>query len=159
LRRLARPTLIEFDRYCCNVLFVEPDDTVALSTFADAAVVSRHLADTIRSEALVLCDEFRRVVAILFDPPAELALAVGWSLLDALDVRAAQTMLVTVGRRAAVTAGHGAQYAALRRTHMLQGLQLLDITVVGDDATVASVAISHDPDPVWFDPVAEPFAA
>jgi hypothetical protein len=141
------------------VLFVEPDDAAVLATFADASVLSRHLADAVRSEALVLCDEFRRVVAVLFDPPAELALAVGWSLIDVMDVPAAQTLLVTTTKQATLTADHALQYAALRRTHMLQGLQLLDIVVVGDDSTVASVAISHDPDPVWFDPVALPSAA
>ncbi|MEY2521670.1 MAG: hypothetical protein QOJ66_235, partial [Ilumatobacteraceae bacterium] len=41
-------------------------------------------------------------------------------------------------------------YFELRRIHMLQGLQLLDILIV-DHERVQSLAIACDPDAVWFE--------
>ncbi|HSB85106.1 MAG TPA: hypothetical protein VLD86_02300, partial [Ilumatobacteraceae bacterium] len=41
-------------------------------------------------------------------------------------------------------------YFELRRIHLLQGLQLLDVLLV-DHQRVSSLAIACDPDAVWFD--------
>ncbi len=49
-------------------------------------------------------------------------------------------------------------YFELRRIHMLQGLQLLDILMV-DHERVQSLAIACDPDAVWFEEFAPMEAA
>jgi len=49
-------------------------------------------------------------------------------------------------------------YFELRRIHMRQGLQLLDILIV-DHERVQSLAIACDPDAVWFEQFAPISAA
>ena len=49
-------------------------------------------------------------------------------------------------------------YQSLRRMHVLQGLQLMDVVLV-DGERVQSLAIACDPDPIWFEPFTPDAAA
>ena len=107
----------------------------------------------VQREVLVLLDEQRRISGMLLDPPAELGLFVGRCAVPGLEAPFCQT--VTIVLRDHVPTGppdeHDKRgYHALRRIHMAQGLQLLDVLVSDGDA-VRSLAIGCDPDPIWFD--------
>ena len=80
-------------------------------------------------------------------------LVIGSCELPALEVPFCQTLSVVVADRRLGGPPDDDErqgYLSLRRLHMLQGLQLLDVLLVGDDA-VQSLAIACDPDPIWFD--------
>jgi hypothetical protein len=69
-----------------------------------------------------------------------------------------QTMVIVIDddvRQGPPTPDQAHAYHAIRRAHMAQGLQLLDVVLTdGDD--VCSLAIGCDPDPVWFDEFVAP---
>lgn len=137
-----------------------PDLSPVLADFSDAAHLAFEVFDLpVEREALVLLDEFRRVTAILVDPPAPLGLLIGWSDLPGLEVPFCQTLSIvavdSVG--GAPSEADLAGYHGLRRMHVLQGLQLLDVLLVAGER-VQSLAIAGDPDAVWFTPF-EPLTA
>ena len=133
----------------------DPESPLWLTEFGDAVSLALDIGDLlpVRHEAVVLLDEHRRITAMLLDPPAEVGLFVGHHAPPGAEAPFCQT--VTIVLRDHVPMGppsaddrHG--YQALRRIHMAQGLQLLDVLVTDRDA-VRSLAIGCDPDPVWFD--------
>jgi hypothetical protein len=107
---------------------------------------------------LVLLDELRTVTAVVVDPPPPVGVLIGRCEVPGLEVPFCQTMsLVVVDRVHEGAPSHDDRtgYLALRRFHVLQGLQLLDVILV-DGERVQSLAIACDPDPIWFEPF-EPF--
>lgn len=154
-RQRRRPTLdLLFHGEACAVLHPDPDDPIVLTGYTEASALTLELTDLdVRHEALVLLDELRHVTAILLDPPPSVGVFIGRVDGAGLEVPFAQTLSVVMQRRvaAAPTADERAGYLALRRIHMLQGLQLLDV-ILTDGDRVQSLAIACDPDPVWFEP-------
>jgi hypothetical protein len=140
-------------------LLPDPDDTMRLLTFGDAAALGLALFDSaVEREVLVLLDEHRRITAMVVDPPAEIGLLAGHCLAPVLAVPFCQTLVISYVDRMDDAAALRDLYLAVRRAHVLQGLQLVDMVLVGLDRT-HSLAIAHDPDPVWFDPVVSADAA
>lgn len=145
------------------VWFPGPDDPIALESFGDVATLAFEVQEMPATrEVLVLLDELRRVTAIVLDPPPPLGVFIGWSTVPGAEVPFSQTISIVftddVGHIGDIGDGSpSAQdrdgYFALRRLHMLQGLQLLDIVLV-DTEQVRSLAIACDPDAVWFEPFA-----
>lgn len=151
--------------YHWGICYPDPDEPIVIAGFGEAAILATGILDLpARNEVVVLLDERRRVTALLLDPPGEIGLLVGRTALPGLDAPFCQTMCVEVNAevyfgppREADRAG----YHALRRAHMAQGLQLLDV-ILTDGDTVRSMAIGCDPEPVWFDefvPLADQRAA
>ncbi len=145
---------IHFGNQPCYVWLPDPDEPLVIAEFGDAAKLASGVLDMpINREVLVLLDERRQVTAMYADPPTELGLFVGWCDGPGLEVPFSQTMTICVTDHVP-TAPPSEQdrvgYFELRRLHMLQGLQLLDILMV-DHERVQSLAIACDPDPVWFD--------
>ena len=96
---------------------------------------------------MVLLDERRQVTAMFADPPTELGLFVGWCDEPGLEVPFSQTMMICLAHHVANAAPDPKDrigYFELRRIHMLQGLQLLDVLMV-DHERVQSLAIACDP--------------
>lgn len=145
---------IRFGDQPCYVWLPNPDEPLVIAEFADAANLATAVLDMpVTKEVLVLLDEGRRVTAMFVDPPTELGLFVGWCDGPGLEVPFVQTMTICLA--SCLPRSHPAEqdrigYFELRRIHMLQGLQLLDILMV-DHERVQSLAIACDPDAVWFD--------
>ena len=153
---------IHFGNQPCYVWLPSPDEPLVIAEFADAANLASAVLDMpIDKEALVLLDERRRVTAMFVDPPIELGLFVGWCDGPGLEVPFSQTMTICVTQNvqdAPPDETDRVGYFELRRIHMLQGLQLLDILMV-DHERVQSLAIACDPDPIWFEEFAPTGAA
>ena len=145
---------IQYGSQPCSVWLPSPDEPLIIAEFADAASLASAVVDMpIDKEVLVLLDERRRVTALIADPPTELGLFVGWCDGPGLEVPFAQTMTICVCTsvpEAPPDERDRLGYFELRRIHMLQGLQLLDVLLV-DQERVQSLAIACDPDAVWFD--------
>jgi hypothetical protein len=145
---------IQYGNQPCSVWLPNPDESLVIADFADAANLASAVVDMpIEKEVLVLLDERRRVTAIIADPPTELGLFVGWCDGPGLEVPFSQTMTICVTatvREAPPDEKDRVGYFELRRLHMLQGLQLLDVLMV-DHERVQSLAIACDPDAVWFE--------
>ncbi len=145
---------IQYGSQPCSVWLPNPDEPLVIADFADAANLASAVVDMpIEKEVLVLLDERRRVTALIADPPTELGLFVGWCDGPGLEVPFSQTMTICVAAcvpEAPPDERDRLGYFELRRIHMLQGLQLLDVLMV-DHERVQSLAIACDPDAVWFD--------
>ncbi len=145
---------IHFGNQPCYVWLPDPDEPLVIAEFGDAANLASGVLDMpVDKEVLVLLDERRQVTAMYADPPTELGLFVGWCDGPGLEVPFSQTMTICVTDHVPQTPPSEQDrvgYIELRRIHMLQGLQLLDILMV-DHERVQSLAIACDPDPVWFD--------
>jgi hypothetical protein len=145
---------IHYGNQPCYVWMPNPDEPLVIAEFADAANLASGVLDmAVDKEVLVLLDERRHVTAMFADPPTELGLFVGWCDGPGLEVPFAQTMTICVAHhvpQAPPSEKDRVGYFELRRIHMLQGLQLLDVLMV-DHERVQSLAIACDPDPVWFD--------
>ena len=97
-----------------------------------------------------------RVTFLTFDGMTALDALGGYEVLarvPGLEVEFCQTLSIVVAEPP--TPGeppshHRDGYFALRRFHMLQGLQLLDVILVDSDL-IQSLAIACDPDPIWFE--------
>jgi hypothetical protein len=145
---------IRYGNQPCSVWLPNPDEPLIIAQFADASNLASAVVDMpIDNEVLVLLDERRRVTAMIADPPTELGLFVGWCDGPGLEEPFSQTMTICV--TAAVPQQPPSEldrlgFFELRRIHMLQGLQLLDVLMV-DHERVLSLAIACDPDAVWFD--------
>ena len=153
---------IHFGDQPCYVWLPSPDDPVIVAEFADAANLATAVLDMpVEKEVMVLLDERRQVTAMFADPPTELGLFVGWCDGPGLEVPFSQTMMICVADYvpiAALDERDRIGYFELRRIHMLQGLQLLDILIV-DQERVQSLAIACDRDAVWFEEFAPISAA
>ena len=145
---------IQYGNQPCSVWLPNPDEPLVIADFADAANLASAVVDMpIDKEVLVLLDELRRVTAMISDPPTELGLFVGWCDGPGLEVPFSQTMTICVTERVSEAPPDERDrlgYFELRRIHMLQGLQLLDVLMV-DHERVQSLAIACDPDAVWFE--------
>jgi len=154
-RRRADARLeVEFETESFRLWLPDPDDPMVIADFAEAAALACDLTlMPVEQELLLLLDAHRRVTALLLDPPAPVGLMVGMLELPTAEVEFSQTLSIVIvdhiDDEPAVIDREG--YLALRRVHMLQGLQLLDVILVDDDR-VQSLAITCDPDPAWFDP-------
>ncbi|MFN6118653.1 MAG: hypothetical protein ACK5CE_03290 [Actinomycetes bacterium] len=131
-----------------------PDDPLVVSGFGDAASLALELTDwPVEREVLVLLDARRRVTAMLIDPPPLVGIFVGAVDLPASEVGFCQTLSIVVAEPPTdgpPPARHREGYHALRRWHVLQGLQLLDV-ILAHPERVQSLAIACDPDAIWFD--------
>ena len=152
-----RPSLrLQSDDREWTICHPHPDDAIVLSCFGDAAMLALDVLDMpVQREVVVLLDEYRRVTALLLDPPPEVGMLVGMIGLPGLEAPFCQTMCIVI--QPEVHGGPPAEadrrgYHALRRAHMAQGLLLLDV-VLTDGDTVRSLAIGCDPDPAWFDQI------
>ncbi len=133
----------------------DPESPLSVTAFGDAVSLALDIGDLLpaRHEVVVLLDEQRQISGMLLDPPAEVGLFVGACTPPGLEAPFCQTLTIVL--RDHVPTGppdeHDTRgYHALRRIHMAQGLQLLDVLVSDGDA-VRSLAIGCDPDPIWFD--------
>jgi hypothetical protein len=146
---------LEFEAEPFALWLPDPDDPVAVHDFGAAAALAFDALELpAERELLVLLDELRTITAIVVDPPPPVGLFIGQCDMPGLEVPFCQTMsLVLVDRVVPGPAGDDDRsgYLALRRFHMLQGLQLLDVILV-DGERVRSMAIACDPDPIWFEP-------
>ncbi len=131
------------------------DDELVLTGFGDAASLAFELLDWgAEREVLVLLDARRRVTAMLLDPPPAVGLRPAREEVPGLEVEFCQTLSIVLGETpvdAPPTPRLRDGYHALRRVHVLQGLQLLDV-ILAHPERVQSLAIACDPDPVWFEP-------
>jgi hypothetical protein len=145
---------VHFENQPCFVWLPSPDEPLVIAEFADAANLASAVLDMcVSREVLVLLDEHRQVTSMFADPPGELGMFVGWCDGPGLEIPFSQTMVICVGDHVGdgpPAAKHRIGYLELRRVHMLQGLQLLDVLIV-DHERVQSVAIACDPDAIWFD--------
>lgn len=145
---------LAYDDHAFQVWLPPADDPLVIASFGDAASLAIELLDwPAEREVLVLLDERRLVTAMLLDPPPSLGVLVGGCGVPGLEVEFCQTLSIVVAE--SPTPGeppsrHRDGYFALRRFHMLQGLQLLDVILVDSDL-VQSLAIACDPDPIWFE--------
>jgi hypothetical protein len=144
----------EIDHDPFDILVPAPDDEgLVIAGFVEAARLAFDLRHHGADEVLVLLDEQSRITAMLIDPPAPVALLVGWCELPCLEVPFCQTIDVVLSRpvvEGPVAPRERSAYQSLRRVHMLQGLQLMDVIVVEGDR-LRSMAVSCDPDPIWFE--------
>lgn len=153
LRSRRHTVDVHFDDQPCSVWLPSPDEPLVIAQFSDAASLASAVLDMpVDKEVMVLLDERRHVTAILADPPTTLGLFVGWCDGPGLEVPFSQTMTVCVCDAAPMAPAPEDRrgYFELRRIHLLQGLQLLDVLLV-DHERVVSLAIACDPDAVWFD--------
>jgi hypothetical protein len=144
---------VHLDHQPCSVWLPSPEESLVIAQFSDASNLAMAVLDMpVQREAMVLLDERRRVTAIFADPPTALGLFVGWCDGPGLEVPFSQTMTICLTDTAppAPTFADRHGYYELRRIHLLQGLQLLDVLLVSHER-VSSLAIACDPDAVWFD--------
>ena len=150
---------LEFETEPFSVWLPDPDDPVAVQSFGDAATLAFELLEfSAERELLVLLDEQRIITAIVVDPPPPLGVFIGRCDVPGLEVPFCQTMSLVMTDHihdGPPSDDDRAGYLALRRFHVLQGLQLLDVILV-DHERVQSFAIACDPDPIWFEPF-QPF--
>ncbi len=133
----------------------EPDHPLVVAEFGDAVSLATDITDLLpaRHEVLVLLDEHRHITAILLDPPAEVGLFVAHVAPPGVEAPFCQTLSIVLQDHVPTgppSDGDRQGYLALRRIHMVQGLQLLDVLLT-DGEVVRSLAIGCDPDPIWFD--------
>ena len=133
----------------------DPEAPLSLVAFGDAVSLALDIADLLpaRHEVLVLLDEHRQISGMLLDPPGEVGLFVGQHTPPGLEAPFCQTLAIVLQDHVPTGPPVEAEvrgYQALRRIHMAQGLQLLDVLVSDGDA-VRSLAIGSDPDPIWVD--------
>jgi len=151
-RRCALHLTYDNDEF--SVWLPPPDDPLLIAGFGEAASLALELTDwPATNEILVLLDERRQVTAMLVDPPPAVGLLIGEIDLPALEVPFCQTLSIVVAEPPSdgpPPARHRDGYFALRRFHMLQGLQLLDV-ILAHPERVQSLAIACDPDPIWFE--------
>lgn len=153
LRSRRHTVALQFDNQPCSVWLPHPEEPLVIAKFADAAALASSVLDMpIDKEALVLLDERRHVTALFADPPTALGLFVGWCDGPGLEVPFSQTMTICISDAVPEMPDTDDRrgYFELRRIHLLQGLQLLDVLLV-DHQRVSSLAIACDPDAVWFD--------
>lgn len=143
-----------------SIFLPDPDDPLVVAGVGEASVLATEITSLpVRRESLTLLDEHRRITALLLDPPPELGLFIGVAAragLPGLEAPFCQTLLVSIEPSPSActpTPEHRDAYRAIRRAHMAQGLQLLDV-VLTDGDTARSVSCAFDADPVWFDEVA-----
>jgi hypothetical protein len=151
--------------YHWGICYPDPDEPVIVAGFGEAAMLATDILDLpVHHEVVVLLDERRQVTALLLDPPCEIGLLVGRVALPGVEAPFCQTLCIVINAEVYSGPPRDADrrgYHALRRAHMAQGLQLLDV-ILTDGDTVRSLAIGCDPDPVWFeefDPLPERPAA
>ena len=153
-RSRRRALHLEYDADPFWVWLPPADDPLSIPSFGEAASLALELTDwPITHEALVLLDARRRVTAMLLDPPPAVGLFVGHLDLPALEVPFCQTLSVVVAEPPSDGPPHERHrqgYYSLRRFHMLQGLQLMDV-ILAHPERVQSLAIACDPDAVWFE--------
>jgi hypothetical protein len=163
-RAHRQPLRVEIGHDPFRIWLPPVDDPIVIATFGQAGALAFDLLDgEVEREVLVLLDEQRQVTALLFDPPPAVGVLIGSCDLPCLEVPFCQTLSIVIAADASGATGHDGPpdaeerrgYLGLRRMHMLQGLQLLDVLVV-DQERVRSLAIACDPDPIWFEPF-EPF--
>lgn len=133
----------------------DPDQPLVVAEFGDAVALATDIPELFpaRHEVLVLLDEQRRITAMLLDPPAEVGLFVAHVAPPGVEAPFCQTLSIVLQDDVPTGPPCDADrrgYLALRRIHMVQGLQLLDVLLTDGD-TVRSLAIGCDPDPIWFD--------
>ena len=154
-RSRRRSLRVELDHDPFHIWLPAADDPLVLAGFGDAASFAFEVADwDVEREVLALLDAQRRVTAMLLDPPPPVGVLIGRCELPACEVPFCQTLSVVITEQhlsGPPPASDREGYLSLRRLHMLQGLQLLDVLLVGE-GRVQSLAIACDPDPVWFDP-------
>ena len=154
-RSYRHPLPLSFGSEGFSVWLPPADDPWTLANFGEAAGLALEALEMdVARELLVLLDERRTVTAIVIDPPGPVGVFVGWAQVPGLEVPFCQTISITIVDRVRVTPPTRADregYQSLRRLHMLQGLQLLDVILV-DGEHVQSLAIACDPDPIWFEP-------
>jgi len=138
-----------------SIWFPDPDEPVIIETFAHAVDLAYEVLDMpVTREVLVLLDERRTVTAILLDPPPPIGVFIGRTEVPGLEVSFCQTLsIVPVDRvhPGSPRPDDERGFWSLRRLHVLQGLQLLDVLLV-DAERVRSLSIGCDPDPIWFEP-------
>lgn len=157
-RRRLRALPHEMNGEVFSIAIPQPDEPWVLRSFGDASAAAVAICELpVQREVLVLMDQFRQVTALVIDPPAHIGLLVGQCLAPVLDLPFCQTLVISCVDRipsGPPTSDARAAYHALRRAHMMQGLQLIDI-VLTDVERISSMAIACDTDPVWFDQVAD----
>jgi hypothetical protein len=145
---------LSHDTETFSIWLPDPDEPLLVETFAHAADLAFEVLDMpVTREVLVLLDEQRSTTAILLDPPPPIGVLVGRSDVPGLEVSFCQTLSIVPVERVHMgppSATERTGYLALRRMHVLQGLQLLDVMLV-DPERVRSLAIGCDPDPIWFE--------
>ncbi|MCB1000274.1 MAG: hypothetical protein R2713_15310 [Ilumatobacteraceae bacterium] len=145
---------LEYDTQEFRVWLPTADDPLVIASFGDAASLAFELVDwDADREVLVLLDEQRRVTAMLVDPPPPVGVLVGSCDVPGLEVDFCQTLSIVTAVQpedGPPPDHHRDGYFALRRLHMLQGIQLLDVILAGPER-VQSLAIACDPDPIWFE--------
>jgi hypothetical protein len=145
---------LEFQTEPFALWLPDPDDPVLVESFGDAATLAFELLELpAERELLVLLDERRTITAIVVDPPPPVGVFIGRCDIPGLEVPFCQTMslvLVECVHDGPPSDDDRRGYLALRRFHVLQGLQLLDVILV-DGERVQSLAIACDPDPIWFE--------
>lgn len=155
----ALPLRFEIDHDPFEILIPSlGDDRLIITGFGEAARLAFDLRQREAAEVMVLLDERRRITAILLDPPLPISLLVGRCDLPGLEVPFCQTIDIVYSHpvvEGPPSPDERAAYLSLRRLHMLQGLLLLDEILV-DGHRIRSMAVSCDPDPIWFEPF-EPF--
>ncbi|CAN5700093.1 hypothetical protein BH10ACT3_BH10ACT3_23570 [soil metagenome] len=146
---------LEFETEPFALWMPDPDEPVAVASFGDAANLAFDLLELPATrELLVLLDERRVITAVVVDPPPPVGLFIGRCDIPGLEVPFCQTMSIVLVDRVVegpASADDRSGYMSLRRFHVLQGLQLLDVILV-DGERVRSLAIACDPDPIWFEP-------
>jgi hypothetical protein len=151
-RRRTMP--LEFETEPFALWLPDPDEPVFIESFGDAATLAFELLELpAEREMLVLLDERRTITAIVVDPPPPVGVFIGRCDIPGLEVPFCQTMSLVVVDQVhdgPPTEDDRRGYLALRRFHVLQGLQLLDVILV-DGERVQSLAIACDPDPIWFE--------
>lgn len=155
-RRAHRhPVRVELEHQPFSIWLPPADDPIVVATFADAASIAFDVLETgAEHEVLVLLDERRRMTALLVDPPPAVGVLIGSCDLPCLEVPFCQTLSIVVTDQVADAPPSDDDrrgYQSLRRLHMLQGLQLLDVILAGTER-IQSLAIACDPDPIWFEP-------
>jgi hypothetical protein len=161
-RAHRRPLQLEFETEPFSLWLPDPDQPIVLADFAETATLAFELLELPgEREYLVLLDEHRVVTAIVVDPPPAVGVLIGSCEVPGLEVPFCQTICIVLVDRVVEGPPNDDDrrgYQSLRRMHVLQGLQLMDVVLV-DGERVQSLAIACDPDPIWFEPFSPDAAA
>jgi hypothetical protein len=139
---------------CCRVWLPPAEAPLVLDRFGEAVALSFALLDApIEREALVLLSAEQQLVAIAFDPCAVIGLAPRILASDGLVEDFVRTMLIVPKLTISLepTMEEIEDFDALRRRHMLQGVELIDMFVVDTDATRSMAMALSDRDCFWHD--------